>query len=172
VNGGTSLFVDAFAAAEKLRQTDPKAFDLLASTPVPFHYVNDGHHLHRNHTTFELARFPDILTGKFELININYSPPFQAPLPPNTSPAFFDAFAKFSELLEDKRAVYRHTLRETDAVVFDNRRVLHARTAFTDGDVMEDGDGVNRWLKGCYFDANLMMDRGRILREKAEKGQL
>jgi len=172
VQGGTSLFTDALAAAETLRQTDPAAFTLLTSTPVPFHYINDGHHLHHTHPTIELARFPDPQTGQHEITHVNYSPPFQAPLPPDTPPAFFDALGRFAALLEKNDAVYRYTLRKTDAVVFDNRRVLHARTAFTDAEELEGGEGVNRWLQGCYFDADSMMDQGRILREKAERGEL
>lgn len=62
-----------------------------------------------------------------------------------------------------------YTLREGDAVLFDNRRVLHARTAFTDGPPggKEAREGeTNRWLKGCYLEADTILDRGRVLRAK------
>lgn len=172
VQGGTSLFVDAYAAAEKLRSTDPEAYSLLLSVPISFHYINDGHHLHRTHTTLELTPFPNPRTGRREFLRVNYAPPFQAPLPLDTPPAFLDALGRFAALLEDEQATHRYTLRETDAVIFDNRRVLHARTAFTDATELDGGEGVNRWLKGCYFEANTMMDRGRVLRKKAEQGEL
>ncbi|KAI0033600.1 Clavaminate synthase-like protein [Vararia minispora EC-137] len=172
VKGGTSLFVDAYAAAETLRRTDPAAYALLLSVPVPFHYINDGHHIHRTHTTLELTRFPNPRTGHHEFLRVNYAPPFQAPLPVNTPSAFYDALRRFAALLEEESAIHSYTLRETDAVVFDNRRVLHARTAFTDAEELEGGEGVNRWLKGCYFSADTMMDRGRVLRKKAEQGLL
>ncbi|KAJ7866599.1 glycoside hydrolase family 5 protein [Mycena olivaceomarginata] len=73
VVGGASFFVDAFHAATTLRAQDPTLFDVLATTPVPFHYINDGHHLHHEHPTIELSPFGAIA-------QINYSPPFQAPL--------------------------------------------------------------------------------------------
>jgi alpha-ketoglutarate-dependent taurine dioxygenase len=75
----------------------------------------------------------------------------------------------FSELLNDPKNTYKYTLREGGAVLFDNRRVLHARTAFyeKEGGEVEEG-GANRWLKGCYLEADAILDRGRILRTKLE----
>jgi len=62
--------------------------------------------------------------------------------------------------------VYQYTLKEGDAVIFDNRRVLHARTAFSDKEGEEGKEGEpNRWLKGCYFEADALLDRGRMLRK-------
>ena len=64
------------------------------------------------------------------------------------------------------------TLREGDAVLFDNRRVLHARTAFTDpaeGKAAASMDDMtSRWLKGCYLEADAVLDRGRVLRERLQ----
>jgi alpha-ketoglutarate-dependent taurine dioxygenase len=62
--------------------------------------------------------------------------------------------------------VYEYLLQEGDAVIFDNRRVLHARKAFSDKEGQEGKDGEpNRWLKGCYFEADALLDRGRMLRK-------
>ncbi|XP_066299072.1 trimethyllysine dioxygenase, mitochondrial-like [Branchiostoma lanceolatum] len=38
-SGGTSLLVDGFHAAEKLRQDDPEGFAVLSSLPVPHHFL-------------------------------------------------------------------------------------------------------------------------------------
>ncbi|KAJ6588118.1 hypothetical protein B0H19DRAFT_1205778 [Mycena capillaripes] len=159
VVGGASLFVDAFHAAAALRTQDPTLFEVLATTPVPFHYINDGHHLHHTHPTIELSP-----TGAIS--QINYSPPFQAPLTLDTPPSFYTALAAFADLLQDPARVYQYTLKEGDAVIFDNRRALHARTAFSDREGQEEKDGEpNRWLKGCYFEADALLDRGRMLRK-------
>ena len=61
-------------------------------------------------------------------------------------------------------ALYDYTLKEGDTVMSDNRRILHARTAFTDKEGVTE-DEVNRWLKGCYIEADAILDRGRVLRE-------
>uniref|UniRef100_A0A8H8CHI4 Gamma-butyrobetaine dioxygenase n=1 Tax=Psilocybe cubensis TaxID=181762 RepID=A0A8H8CHI4_PSICU len=171
VIGGTSIFVDALHAARVLREEYPAYFDILTKTPVSFHYVNDGHHLHREHFTIELIQKSQ---SESEISHINYSPPFQAPLPLNTPKEFYPALAKFAELLNDPKNTFEYTLREGDAVMFDNRRVLHARTAFRDregaGEV-KDGE-PNRWLKGCYLEADALVDRVRVLRKKLQTGSV
>ncbi|EIN14715.1 Clavaminate synthase-like protein [Punctularia strigosozonata HHB-11173 SS5] len=165
VRGGASYFVDALHAASTLSRADPEGFRTLTETPVSFHYINDGHHLHFEHPTIELFPASD------RIAHINYSPPFQAPLPLSTPDAFYPAFRRFADLLDRPEARFEYLLREGDAVLFDNRRVLHARTAFHDpeedaGEVQE--DMTNRWLKGCYIEADAVFDRGRILRTKLE----
>lgn len=172
VVGGTSIFVDALHAANTLQATNPEAFDVLASTPVTFHYINDGHHLHQSHRTIDVAA-PMAASAPHErqINHINYSPPFQAPLPLSTPPAFYPALAEFASLLNEPELTYKYTLKEGDAVLFDNRRVLHARTAFNDkeiGDGIDEGE-ANRWLKGCYVEADALLDRGRVLRAKVGK---
>lgn len=164
VEGGTSIFVDAAHVASKLRVEDPAAFGILSSTPVAFHYVNDGHHLHHSHPTIQLSRFPSPITGELSVEFINYSPPFQAPLAIETPTEFYPALAKFATMLEDPAVRYEYLLKEGDAVLFDNRRVLHARTAFTEREAESNDEETNRWLKGCYLEADAVLDRGRVLR--------
>lgn len=158
------MFVDALAAAEELRQTHPEDFDILTTTPVAFHYINDGHHLHRSHPTIELDPIPTPDGSPRPISHINYSPPFQAPLALSTPAEFYPAFQRYVALLDRPSALYDYTLKEGDTVMFDNRRVLHARTAFTDKEGVSE-DEVNRWLKGCYIEADAILDRGRVLRE-------
>ena len=164
VQGGVSQFVDALHSANELRDTHPTDFDILTRTPVTFHYINDGHHLHHSHPTIELAPVSEDPTMPRPIEHINYSPPFQAPLPVTTPPEFYSAFERFAALLNRPEARFEYTLREGDTVVFDNRRVLHARTAFYDQNEGEDQSEVNRWLKGCYMEADPVLDRGRALR--------
>ncbi|KAG6819902.1 hypothetical protein H0H93_007539 [Arthromyces matolae] len=162
VHGGQSIFVDAVRCASVLRDTNPADFDILTSTPVAFHYINDGHHLHHEHPTIELANpATGALPGTIN--HINYSPPFQAPLPLSTSVEFYPALKRFAGILNDRSSTFNYTLQEGDAVIFDNRRVLHARTAFSDiADQGKEGE-ANRWLKGCYLEADDIFDRRRVL---------
>lgn len=159
VHGGASLFVDALHAAGALAPAD---FATLAATPVAFHYINAGHHLHHAHPTLELGP-----AGAVE--QINYSPPFQAPLARDTPRAFYGALGRFAALLAEPARIFEYTLREGDAVLFDNRRVLHARTAFRDREGEPGAEGQpNRWLKGCYFEADALLDRARMLRKELD----
>jgi gamma-butyrobetaine dioxygenase len=159
------MFVDALNAANTLRTSSPSHFNVLTTTPVSFHYINDGHHQHFDHPTIQLGSFPDE-TGALPVKYVNYSPPFQAPLRLSTPPQFYDALEAFVEILESPENRYEYLLREGDVVVFDNRRVLHARTAFISKNPGDDGD-TDRWLKGCYVEAESVSDRARVLRSKA-----
>jgi gamma-butyrobetaine dioxygenase len=198
VSGGSSIFVDAIRVAEDLRGISPVDYNILATTPVAFHYINNGHHLYYEHPTIQLPYTSSSIahsvlehgvnatvTRDVSPDFINYSPPFQGPLPLTTPANFYPAFKRFSEMLEDKQYQFKYLLKEGDAVLFDNRRVLHARTAFRDleksqtktlshsktfsalgsENSVQEGD-TNRWLKGCYLEADAMLDRGRILRGK------
>ncbi len=138
VRGGTSIFVDAVAVAEELRKSYPEHFNVLTVSPVAFHYINDGHHLHYEHPTIELAPPNSSSSHDSErwISHINHSPPFQAPLALDTPTEFYPALNIFSALLNDQKNKYEYTLKEGDAVLFDNRRVLHGRTAFHEKEVV------------------------------------
>ena len=167
-----SLFVDALQAANVLRETSPTAFEVLATTPVSFHYETDGHHLHRSHATIEMETSSGSSLRTQSIKCINYSPPFQAPLNLTTTPpSFYPALKEFAALLARPEATYEYLLKEGDAVIFDNRRVLHARTAFRDKGEQSDGE-TNRWLKGCYFEADTFLDKGRLLRAEVVANQV
>lgn len=57
--------------------------------------------------------------------------------------------------------VFEYRLEEGECVVFDNRRVLHARRAF-------DASQGERWLKGAYVDDDVFFSRLRVLQERFE----
>jgi alpha-ketoglutarate-dependent taurine dioxygenase len=116
------------------------------------------------HPTIELENSGHL--GSQEIRQINYSPPFQAPLPLNTPPEFYSALSTYSTLLDLAENTFKYTLKEGDAVLFDNRRVLHARTAFSDKAVQpgEQESEPNRWLKGCYIEPDTLHDKGRHMR--------
>ncbi|KAF9066732.1 hypothetical protein BDP27DRAFT_1329950, partial [Rhodocollybia butyracea] len=177
VQGGSSIFSDSFHSA-KLLSTEE--FSTLSKTPVPYEYLYGQHHLHHSHPVIELDHDnPTLVYPPIKFVN--YSPPFQAPLllhpaTPSTPPLrqSYLALGHFVTLLESPKHTFEYTLQEGDAVIFDNRRVLHARTAFTDlkdtsniSEAGKNGKEISRWLQGCYFEGDSMKDRGRILRTKA-----
>ena len=166
MNGGSSVFVDALHAAQQLRTRNHAAFNLLATTPTHFHYINNGEHYHQSHPTIELDHDANTPPSEEKPIKfINYSPPFQAPLSPSTPLEYYEALKAYVELLEAPGANFQHLLHEGDAVLFDNRRALHARTAFTDKEEDKNvlSEEPNRWLKGCYIEADAMLSRRRTL---------
>ncbi|KAF6751692.1 gamma-butyrobetaine dioxygenase [Ephemerocybe angulata] len=179
VVGGTSIFVDALHASRALFHSNRAHFDVLTKAPVAFQYVNDGHHLYKQHPTIQLedpsAAPPKDSSIPPAISHINYSPPFQGPLPVGTPKEFYPALQEFANILNDPQNTFSYTLKEGDCVLFDNRRVLHARTAFEEKPEGEREEGIlfgegpdrtNRWLKGCYLEADAVSDRMRIGRTR------
>lgn len=146
VEGGGSIFVDAMAVAERMRVKDPQMFEVLCTHPVDFHYDNDGVHYHQTRRTIELH------PGTGAITYINYSPPFQGTQTPQGFAAYHCAIARFAELLRGEEVRYETVLKEGQCVVFNNRRVLHARRSFGPG---------KRWLKGSYADIDALWSKYR-----------
>lgn len=69
------------------------------------------------------------------------------------SAAFYDAYLLFVERLNSEDFVLALDLVAGDVVAFDNRRVLHARTAF-------DARSA-RQLQGCYIDIDAVQSAAR-----------
>ncbi|KAG0370076.1 hypothetical protein BC939DRAFT_449895 [Gamsiella multidivaricata] len=159
VPGGTSIFMDSFKAVELLKQNHPEDYEILRTIPNTFHYRNADHHLHYNRTTIVVDPMNDALT-------VNYAPPFQGPLelPADKIAGFYRALKRFAGYIEKPELQYRHTMRPGECMVFANRRVLHARTAFnpTKG---------NRHLKGCYVDLDMFKDKYRTITQNKQEGK-
>ena len=75
-------------------------------------------------------------------------------------------------LVEAPTAMHAHQLCKGEAVVFDNRQVLHGRTAFglrrfESMDHREAGGG----LRGCYFEGDTMASLDKILCDRVARGE-
>lgn len=138
--GGNSTLVDGFAVATELRRRDPEGFAMLTRTPVRYRYC-DG-------TTELIAwRVPIEIDGQGAFVAINHSPrlDFVPLLPPGELDIYYRARQAFTALLTSDDFAMRFRLGPGDLEMFDNRRVLHGRTAF-------DGKSGARHLQGCYID--------------------
>jgi hypothetical protein len=143
VKGGSSYVADAFFAAEHLKRTDPDAHEFLSTQTVAFEYDNDQHYLYHRHTVI----------GKLDSLKgaVNWSPPFQAAVRGRQDDErFYRSMAAFEAAINRPQAQYEYTMAEGDLMLFDNRRVLHARRAFESGE---------RWLKGCYIEGEALWDK-------------
>lgn len=138
VSGGTSSFVDGFMVANTLKERRMHAHRQLLRWRIPFQYVNDGQEYYAEHPTIELNSDTD------EVMAVNYSPPFQAPFPTKWEKPVYNSLFRFAKIVEDQTFQFRRAMKPGDCVIFNNRRVLHARDGFDD----KEGD---RWLRGCYL---------------------
>jgi len=148
--GGESVVVDGFNAAERLRRESPEDFELLTRHAVPFRYVEEG--------TVDLqAKAPLIeLDSEGGLYAVRYNNRSAAPLdlPEETVIPFYRAYRRFGRLLHDPQATAGFRLGAGDLFIVDNRRVLHGRRGFGSG---------RRHLQGAYADKDSLLSKLRVL---------
>ena len=81
-------------------------------------------------------------------------------VPGHQTIALYKAYSCFIRLTREERFQFFHRLNSGDLIVFDNRRVLHARNAF-------DLKTGSRHLQGCYVDRDELLSRIRVLERDA-----
>jgi [2-(trimethylamino)ethyl]phosphonate dioxygenase len=148
--GGESIVVDGFFAAERLRRENPDDFALLTRHAVPFRYVEKG-------TVDIQAKAPLIeLDGEGELRAVRYNNRSAAPfdLPEDVVVPYYRACRRFSRLLHDPAATVGFRLAAGDLFIVDNQRVLHGRRGFGSG---------RRHLQGAYADKDGLLSKLRVL---------
>lgn len=147
-SGGESMFGDGFAAAESFWASDPVAFDLLTSTDVRFEY--------RSADTWLFADRPVIsidASGRVDAIAVNHRS-MRTESSPAVTKAWYDAYRAFVDLVVQPEFTRSVHLQAGEVALFDNTRILHARTAF---DTAEP-----RHLQGCYIDLDAVRSSARL----------
>ena len=147
--GGESTLVDGFKVADRIRQIDPPAFEVLTNIKVPAQYLGDGVHLTAEHAVIALDH-----NGDFSQIAYNNydRAPFRLPTPRMN--AFYRALKLFNELINDPAFEISMRLAPGTALLFDNWRTLHGRRAY---------QGFRR-LCGAYLNKEDFDSKLRVLR--------
>ncbi|WP_369182930.1 TauD/TfdA family dioxygenase [Streptomyces sp. Y1] len=139
--GGDSGLVDGFRAAAILREEAPEAFALLTRTPVPFVF--------RDRRTELRAERPLIdVDGLGRIREVRFNNRSFGTLRGEGRDAFYAAYRRFAAITLRPELQLTFRLDPGDCLVFDNTRLLHARTAFE-----QDG---RRHLQGCYADLDAL----------------
>jgi gamma-butyrobetaine dioxygenase len=159
VDGGESGLVDGFHAAALLREEDPEGFDVLTRTPVTFRFADAGAELVTTQPMIGID--PD---GRIREIRFNNRSMQPVHLAPEQTTTFYAAYRAFAEILYRPELMVTFRLGPGDCVVFDNTRLLHARTGFADS-----GD---RHLQGCYADLDAIASQHKVLRGEFVADQL
>jgi gamma-butyrobetaine dioxygenase len=152
--GGQSTLVDGFAVAEALRRTQPRAFEIMSSTPVRFRYIDADTELTASAAPIELD-----VTGALKAIHFSPRLDFVPLFAPDVLDAYFRARREFDQRLRAAEFEIRFLLRAGDLVMFDNCRLLHGRTGF------DPSQGL-RHLQGCYIDIDGPRSLWRVLRRR------
>jgi len=147
--GGESVLIDGFRISEVLRDTDPDAFRLLSSTPWQFSRHNEG-----AYDLYSEGRL--ICVDKDDtVVGFRYSFRFRAPLdiPPDLVEDFYSATKKLMALIYDPKYQIHFRLEPGDILAFDNHRLIHGRTAFSN----------RRHFRYCHVDRDDFHSRLRLL---------
>ncbi len=146
--GGDSMLADGVAVANDLRSNDPKAFEILATTPVPFRFHDDTDDIRFTAPIIELDRDDEPVSIRFN----NWI----RDVDPFADEQFYDAYLTLWQMLRDPAHVLTLRLGAGDTLCFDNRRILHGRGEF-------DPQSGRRHLQGCYVDRDMVESRLRRL---------
>lgn len=165
--GGDTGLVDGFAAAAALRRVDPVSFAVLTATPWPFGYSDKETELRARAPLIALT--PD---GRITAVRLNNRSMGPLPLPYAQAEAAYAAYRAWASLLGRPEFLLTMRLAPGDCLIFDNTRVLHARTAFAAPDapaadpagVPDGGTARERHLQGCYADIDGLLSTLAVLR--------
>jgi gamma-butyrobetaine dioxygenase len=153
--GGRSIVVDGFAVAERLREQDRDAFDLLARVPLDF-----GSKVADRDDWRVLGRVISVAAdGAIEGIRYNGNSIGQLDLPSELIEPTYRALESFDSILHDRELWWQPLLQPGDLMIYDNHRVLHGREAF-------DPTLGERHLQCCAVDRDDFHNRYRRLARK------
>ena len=127
--GGESLLSDGHAAADALRRSNPAAFNVLATEKVSFRYHDETNDLFARRTMINVND-DGSLGSIFFSGRLDISPHKNRSV--QQVEEFYAAKKAFLELLYHPSCRRDFKLDDGDVLIFDNRRVLHGRSAFSD----------------------------------------
>lgn len=152
--GGDSGLVDGFHAAALLREREPEAFGVLTRVPAEFVFADARCELRAQRPLIDVDP-----SGRVREVRFNNRSLATLHQPAPVLEEFYAAYRLFAELLERPELRLDFRLAPGDCVVFDNTRLLHARTAFAES-------GGRRHLQGAYADLDGLLSTLAVLRRE------
>ncbi|MFD9405970.1 TauD/TfdA family dioxygenase [Streptomyces sp. NPDC059989] len=154
--GGDSGLVDGFHAAALLRAQDPDAFAVLTRVPVEFAFADARTELRAHRPLIDVDGL-----GRVREIRFNNRSIGTLHQPAPVVEEFYAAYRRFAELLLRPALQLDFRLTPGDCLVFDNTRLLHARTAFAESGA--------RHLQGAYADLDGLLSTLAVLRREGNR---
>ena len=154
-NGGMSTSVDSFSVANFLKKNDPKSFDLLINNSVKF---KDNDYT-QNKTRIYYSPIINLTKkGDFNDVRFNMGAMGILDINEKIMEDFYKAYRKLASLLHSEKYMIKFNLKAGDIFCFNNRRVLHGRTAFNP-------NSGERHLQGYYIDSDEIISRLNFLKK-------
>ena len=135
--GGESILVDGFKLGEVLRKECPDDYHILSAVPIDFHYTDKNNKYIGSFVPFTID--PE----SKNISQVHFNDCDRLPIGASTMQALhkikpdgsisdiYRAIQSFTKTMRENKYQYRFRLEPGRAVIFDNHRVLHARTSFT-----------------------------------------
>ncbi len=152
--GGDSSAVDAFAVADYLKKNNKEIFDTLVNIPLKF---RDKDYTQDAHRSFHGPAISLTKDGDYNDIRFSVATMDALDCHPNEMDRVYKAHHKLGNLLHDDKFQIKFRLEPGDIFSFNNRRVLHGRTAF-------DPNSGHRHLQGYYMDRDEIIGRLNYLK--------
>lgn len=151
--GGDNQIVDGFRAAQRLRDEDRAAFDMLSRHCARFEFRGSSDvALTSRRPMIELAPDGQLMQVRFN----NRSTAAITDVPYDAMAAYFDAYRKLGAIIDDPAMAVSFKLQPGECFIVDNTRVLHGRTGYG-------ASGGSRWLQGCYPDKDGLLSTLAVL---------
>ena len=153
--GGSSSAVDAFAVADYLRKNEKEIFETLVKVPLKFRDKDYTQELHRSFYGSAISLTKD---GDYNDIRFSVATMDALDCHPDIMDKVYKAHHRFGNLLHDDKFQIKFRLEPGDISSFNNRRILHGRTAFNP-------NSGNRHLQGYYMDRDEIIGRLNFLKK-------
>ncbi|KAI0775000.1 mitochondrial protein [Trametes elegans] len=154
-SGGATLLVDGFYVASILKELHPEAYELLSTVPVPTHAAGEPGALYTPST----RNTPVLKHEDGQLVQVRWNNDDRSVLRnlrPDQVESWYNAIRLWYKLLSSPDSEYWVQLSPGMAVVVDNHRVLHGRSAF---------DGKRR-MCGAYIGMDEYRSKLAVLSER------
>ena len=153
--GGDSSAVDGFAVSEYLKQNEKEIFDTLVNVYLKFRDKDYTQVLHRSFHAPAISLNKD---GDYNDIRFSVATMDALDCHPDEMEKVYNAHRRFGNLLHDDSFQIKFRLEPGDIFSFNNRRILHGRTAF-------DPNSGHRHLQGYYMDRDEIVGRLNFLKK-------
>ena len=153
--GGQSSAVDGFAVADYLRKNEKEIFETLVNIPLKF---KDNDYTQKSIRSFHAPAISLTKDKDFNDIRFSVATMDALDCHPNDMEKVYKAHHKFGKLLHDDKFVINFRLNPGDIFSFNNRRILHGRTAFNP-------NSGHRHLQGYYIDRDEIIGRLNFLKK-------
>ncbi len=152
VQGGNSYWADAFQVAAHLRSEHPKAFKLLSTVPWA---MADRH----PETEYKQSKPLICLDRNNQIVEVRDTHWLREPLLADFDliEPMYQAYHRYTQLVRDSEFQIHRRMEPGEVAIINNRRILHAREAYTEGD-------GHRHMRICYSEREELESAIAVLR--------